>query len=338
MERFSMPVVLFFFKREDLILQVLERVAQVKPCKLYLFSDGGRNEKEWEIVNHCRDKVEESINWDCEIIRNYADKNRGVYESIGKGALWVFERESQAIFLEDDNLPEISFFQYCKEMLDMYKNDSRILWVCGTNYLEKFSPSDGSSYMFTKHLLPCGWASWSNKFTEFYDGELKGLETPEIIEQLKYSYEDKRLFRQQLYNFQGTYDKLRSGKSVSWDHQMCFSLRYHNVLGISPKFNQIKNIGVDMRSTHGGTSLNKVMTRRFCGMESIPMEFPLKHPTHIMVNNFYEKSIGNIILQPFFKRVIYKIVRIIKPLFGFGKYDSVSLVELKKKIRGIFKS
>lgn len=332
MEAFNIPIVLFFFKREDLILQVLERVAQVKPRKLYLFSDGGRSEEEWKIVKKCRESVEKKIDWECDVVRNYADVNRGVYESIGKGAMWVLSHEDMAIFLEDDNLPEITFFEYCKQMLQKYKNDNRILWVCGTNYLEEYYPVDNSSYMFTKHLLPCGWASWSEKFLSMYDGDLNGLEEEGILDNLKYSYENKALYRQQLYNFKGTYEKIRSAKMVSWDHQMCFSLRCNNVLGISPCRNQIKNIGVDSRSTHGGTSLNKVMTKRFCGMESKQLSLPLKHPKHVMVDSTYEKLICKIITQPLHRRIIYRIVRAIKPIFGFGKYDSVSLKKIKENI------
>ena len=153
---FDIPVVVFFFNRPDMILQIMDRIAQVKPRRMYLFCDGGRNEAEWELVHACRRAVEARIDWDCEIIRNYADTNRGVYETIGKGACWVFQREEKAIFLEDDNLPELTFFPYCREMLERYENDRRVLWVCGTNYLQKYQPADGSSYVFTKHLLPCG--------------------------------------------------------------------------------------------------------------------------------------------------------------------------------------
>ncbi len=332
-EGFDIPIVVFFFNRDDLIVKIIDRISEIKPKKMYLMSDAGRNPEEAEMVNKTRAAVEQRITWDCEIVKNYAETNRGVYQSIGKGAQWVFEREREAIFLEDDNLPELTFFAYCKELLEKYRDDNRILWICGTNYLTDYTPADGSSYMFTKHLLPCGWASWSHKFLRYYDGEMNGMEAKKIEKLLCYSYEDKALYRQQIYNFKGTYYKLRHSQRVSWDHQMCFSLRYNNMLGISPSKNQIKNIGADERSTHGGTGLNKVMTRRFCGMDSKPLEFPLIHPDHVMVDAEYEYKIGKIILQPLSKRIVYKIVRLIKPFLGFGPYDSVSLAAIKKKFK-----
>jgi hypothetical protein len=331
--QFNIPIVVFFFNRPDLILKVIDRIASVKPKKIYLFSDGGRNDEEWEIVRGCRKAVEDRIDWDCEIVRNYAEINRGVYESIGKGALWVFKREEKAIFLEDDNLPETTFFEYCEVMLEKYENDYRILWVCGTNYLEKYRPKDGSSYMFTRHLMPCGWASWSKKFSEMYDGELVLLDNPSVEDNLKYTYENKALFRQQLYTFKGTHKKLRTGKKVSWDHQMCFSIRANSTLGIAPCVNQIANIGVDERSTNGGNSMRKIMTKRFCGIKSEAMIFPIKHPKNVMIDAEFEKRTSKIILMPLSKRMIVAGVRLVKPLFGFGKYDSVNRTELINKVK-----
>ena len=325
MNRFNIPIVLFFFRREDTILKIMDRIEQIKPKKLYLICDAGRTKEEHKEVIRCRESVEKSITWDCEVIKNYADTNRGVYESIGLGARWVFTMEDKAIFLEDDNLPEVTFFKYCEEMLELYENDTRVLWVCGTNYLQKYEPEDGSSYVFTKHLMPCGWASWSNKFTSLYDGELILARDSRIMKYLKSKYDNKALYRQQRYNIMKTIYKLDEERNkASWDYQMAFSLRINDLYGISPKVNLIENIGVDERSTHGGNSYRKVMTRRFCSIKSYPMEFPLKHPKCILEDRIYEKRVGNIILIPLINRIGLKIVRIIKPLFGIGKYESFS--------------
>ena len=85
-------------------------------------------------------------------------------------------------------------------------------------------------------------------------------------------------------------------KFKSWDYQMLFSLRSNDMLGISPVYNQIRNIGADEFSTHGGTSLDKIMTKRFCEIPTRELELPLKHPKHIVIDQDYERLIGNIIL------------------------------------------
>ena len=169
MEQFDIPVCLFIFQRKDTVLRIIDRISQVKPQKIYLMSDQGRNEEEKKRVQECRKAVEAAINWNCEVIKDYAAENRGVFENIGMGAMRVFSQEEVAIFLEDDNLPEITFFSYCKQMLEKYKDNDRVVWSCGTNYLGKYENSSGESYMFTQHLLPCGWASWEKKYTKYYD-------------------------------------------------------------------------------------------------------------------------------------------------------------------------
>ncbi len=322
MSGFDIPVVLFFYKRSYTALQVLNRIAQVRPRRLYLISDGPRNNEERSLIEECRKTIEERIDWDCQVIKNYASSNRGVYDRIGLGARWVFSQEQKAIFLEDDNLPELTFFEYCRQLLDRYENDTRILWICGTNYLEKYEPKDGSSYVFTKHLLPCGWASWSHKFLHFYDGDLNHLEDDYIRHRVRYEYENRALYKQQIYSINRTKRKMQLGQPISWDFQMAFSIRIHGLYGIAPKYNQIKNIGVDKMSTHGGTSYRNVMTRRFCGMDSFPLEFPLSHPKVLLTDVEFEKRVGRIIQYPTFMRIGIGIVRLLKPVFGIHKYDS----------------
>ena len=295
---FNIPIVLFLFKRNK-ITDVIKRVAEVQPRKVYLIGDGARTQEEQEQVCACRKLAEEAITWDCEVIKNYAETNRGVYENIAGGAKWVFEREESAIFLEDDNLPEVTFFQFCSEMLDRYKEDSRILWVCGTNYLGKYVPDDGVSYVFTKHMLPCGWASWSKKFCAVYDGNLDGCEDNRIMANIGKEYVSPKLYQQCRKTWMSEWERKQKGQRfLSWDYQMDFSIKANSVFGICPCNNQIKNIGADADSIHGGSSAASLMTKRFCGMESYPIEFPLHHPTTVLADEKFEKMIGDIILVP----------------------------------------
>ena len=323
MSQFDIPVVIMIFKRKDKIKLIMDVIAKKKPSKVYILADGARNPEEKILVDQCRLEVEKAINWPCEVIKNYHDSNVGVYENIGEGAKWVFDREKWAIFLEDDNLPELSFFDYCSELLRLYENENKVLWICGTNYLEKYYPSNGSDYVFTQHLLPCGWASWSSKFLKYYDGNLDLTSNKQVMKALPSKYENKKLYRQQLELTLSERKRIISGtKPNSWDYQMEFSLRANNLLGISPKFNQIRNIGVDEDSIHGGSSFNNVMTERFCNIKSRTLEFPLKHPDKIAVDPQYERLVGNIILQPFTFRLKKKIAIIIRAIFKIPDGES----------------
>ena len=329
MERFNIPIVLFIFKRIDTTLRIMERISQIKPQKLYLISDGPRNEDEKEQILACRREIESKINWNCEIVQNYAVQNMGVYNRIGLGAKWVFSLEKEAIFLEDDNLPEITFFEYCRCMLEKYENDKRVLWVCGTNYLQKYEPVDGASYVFTKHLMPCGWASWANKFLEFYDGDMEIVKNNNLLKRLKFEYDDNRLYQQQLNSVLSEFQKLKyEGKPTSWDFQMAFTIRANSMYGISPKYNQIENIGVDSFSTHGGTTLENPMTKRFCSIKSYPLKFPIIHPKTVLSDIDYEIKVGKIILYPLTMRIKFTIKKfiskILKKIFNINPNESVS--------------
>ena len=68
--QFNVPIVLFSFIREDKILQIIERIKIINPSKIYLISDGGRNELEHKKVIDCRKKIEERIDWDGETTRS----------------------------------------------------------------------------------------------------------------------------------------------------------------------------------------------------------------------------------------------------------------------------
>ena len=312
MEQFDIPVALFIFKR-DKAVEIIKRISEVKPRKLYLLADQGRNDEERALAAEVRRKVEESIDWECEVIKNYAEENRGVYANIGQGAIWVLRRERWAIFLEDDNLPEVTFFAFCREMLEKYENDTRILWVCGTNYLGDYVPENGDSYVFTHHMLPCGWASWANKFEQFYDGDLSLCEDETVMKRIGDVYCNKQVFEQYRASWMNERYRILDGKRpVSWDYQMDFSIKANNLFGICPCRNQIKNIGVDEFSIHGGTSFTKIMTKRFCGMDSYPIEFPLQHPSTVMLDPVFEREIGKIILFPFGMRTKGKLARFLR--------------------------
>lgn len=326
MMQFDIPVAIFIFKRNKAV-DIVKRIGEVRPKRLYILADQGRNDEEKQLVAECRKKVEEAIDWDCEVIKNYAEENRGVYENIGEGAKWVLRREKWAIFLEDDNLPEVSFFEFCKQMLEKYEEDKRILWICGTNYLGDYKQRDGLSYVFTKHMLPCGWASWADKFEPVYDGQLSLLEDEAALKRARKNFCNRAVYKQYRNSWMGEYKRIKSGrKPISWDYQMDLTIKAHGLYGICPTRNQIKNIGADELSIHGGTSLNMVMTERFCGMNSYPVEFPLKHPNELKADPVFEKKIGKIILLPLSARIRMALGKALRKLFhvpagkSFTKY------------------
>jgi hypothetical protein len=296
---FDVPIVLFLYKRSDTALRVLRRIADAAPRRLYLIADGPRSDEDSEQVAQCRAAVDEFVaGLECEVVRNYAASNRGVYANIGEGAKWVFEREETAIFLEDDTIPDPSFFGYCRELLERYRLDDRILWVCGTNYLREYEPADGADYVFTQHMLPCGWASWASKFPQYYDGRLE-LFTPDNVRRIRRLYRSDRLYRYDVDRIGKEHSRGVAGERfLSWDYQMAFSLRVHDKYGTVPRYNLIENVGADADSTHGGDSAFHTMTRRFCNIPTRPVPSPLKHPAVGAIDQKFERRTDTIVTPP----------------------------------------
>lgn len=333
---FEIPIVLFIFKRKETLFNIINVIREIKPKKIYLLSDNGRNKEEKNRVKEVRNYVESLINWDCKIIKRYSKENIGVYKNIGEGAKWVFEREEKAIFLEDDNLPEKTFFKYCEELLEKYKENKNIFWICGTNYFQDYKSKEDQSYFFTRHMLPCGWASWSGKFIKNYNGMLEVDNLNNSLKEIRNTYILKGLYFQEKDAILKTkYKLMKNIKNASWDSQVLFSLRKNNLYGICPSKNQIKNIGVDLFSTHGGNSFEKIMTKRFCGMESKALEFPLKHPLEIEIDKNFEKDLGRIRMYPL--RIKFKIIigYWIKFFLGLNKSESLTENKFYQRLKNI---
>lgn len=307
--KFEIPVVLFIFKRKDATVKIINQIKKVAPKKLYLIADAGRNEEEKRLVSECRTAVENAITWPCEIIKNYASENRGVHAQIGLGAMWVFEREEKAIFLEDDNLPAVSFFRYCEMCLEKYENDPEIFWICGTNYLQKCQPKNSASVFKSQHLLPCGWASWAKKFNKYYDADLHLTDDPNWKRVLRSKYKDSRLFTQQRRSVETELNRKQEHRRYnSWDFHQALTVRMNDFYAIVPMYNQIENIGVDEFTTHQPlaqkNSFNITMTQRFCGIKSYELPDTLNLPDAANLSDQFETKIGKIILYPFKDRVI----------------------------------
>jgi hypothetical protein len=332
---FDIPIAIFFFNRPDLFEIVLKEVSKIKPSKLYLISDGPRKDrpKEKDLVENCRRIADEIIDWPCEVKKNYSKENRGVYENIAGGAQWVFNQEEMAIFLEDDNYPESSFFEYCRELLIKYKDDTRVFWISGNNFLTEYEPADNASYIFTKHLHPCGWASWNHKFLNYYDGHLNLWDNVSIrkrvMKQLPYILNRASRFRawdleRHLY--------LQGKRQHSWDFQWHFSIYANSAYGIVPKYNLIRNIGVDERATHGATKMTKEVSK-YVPQKMKRLEFPLVHPPAVLSHHDYEMKMYKLIKPPFSIKLFLFYLLKYKNIFGEKVYEKIMLIGslMKKK-------
>ena len=311
--QFKTPVCLFLFRRAETLPLIFDVLRKVRPAKLYLRSDEGRNELEKTDVAKVRQLALSLVDWDCEVVKDFAFENRGVYKNIGLGALEIFQKEEKCIFLEDDNLPNESFFSYCEQMLDFYKEDDKTLLICGTNYGgDKFINCKTDCFR-VKALLPCGWASWSNKFKKYYPLYLEDVDAPDFEKTFLRKYKNKALGRQQLKSVKFERNKYLSEKKFnSWDFHLIESVMMKDLYVISPKVNLIRNIGIDTFSSHNQVNFkkykNNIMTKRFCEVPTFPLEHRLTTFVDKKENDRYQKFCDKTICRPLRLRLKEHIV------------------------------
>ncbi|TYQ24020.1 glycosyltransferase family 2 protein [Pseudanabaena sp. UWO310] len=240
----STAVVFFIFRRPDLTARVFDVIRQAQPTRLFIVADGSRNENE-EILCQRTREITEKIDWNCEVSRNYSDINLGCRDRIYSGINWVFEYVDEAIILEDDCLPHLSFFQYCETLLKYYRDDQRVMTISGSNFQDgnKRTPY---SYYFSKYPHSWGWATWRRAWKHcdlHLENWLEFTNSGLLKQVFSDEYEQQYWYR--------IFERMWSEQPKDiWDYMWIFSCWSQSGLTILPNVNLISNIGFGKDATH----------------------------------------------------------------------------------------
>ncbi len=288
-------VLFLVFNRLDTTKQVFASIRQAKPPRLYIASDGPRKNVSDEIKNveQVRSYILENIDWQCEVKTLFRDKNLGCKYAVSSSIGWFFENEEQGIILEDDCLPSNSFFWFCDDLLEKYKDNLKIGQICGCNFQRGISRGD-ADYYFSVYGLIWGWASWRNRW-ENYDVELTNLGNSDF---LNHTFDNQKTIRYWKEIFKSMKKKLID----TWDYQWTLQLFKQNQLNIIPNVNLVKNIGFGENATH------TVYENEFSNIDNFEIDLS-KHPQDISpdkeADNFLSKIMFN--KKPIHIRLINKI-------------------------------
>lgn len=229
------PIVIFIYKRPNLTEKLWEVIKCVQPSTIYIFADGPKNDTEIHLCQHAR-KITEQPNWPVNIYRHYEEYNQGLSANILKGLNTVFTHHNFAIILEDDCLPEMTFFNFCEAINELYKNDKQVMQISGTNFIAANTIEDDELYFFSRFTLPCwGWATWKHawiKFNHHY-----------TTWQLNQSLISQTVSPQNLHTWSKVFHSLSNGNRDSWDVQWMLDVWLNNGFTVIPKTNLVKNIG-----------------------------------------------------------------------------------------------
>lgn len=303
--RLTTPVAFLVFNRPDTTRMVFEEIRRARPPKLLVVADGPRADKAGE-AEKCETVrgIIDSVDWPCEILKNYSKVNLGCKVRVSSGIDWVFEQVDEAIILEDDCLPHPTFFRFCEELLIKYRHDMRIGMISGNNF-QFGRKRTNYSYYFSRHFHIWGWATWARAWKN-YDVDMKLW--PEISNGnwLKDIFKSRKDIKLWDNIFCSVYDN----KINTWDFQWTFSCLINNTLSILPNVNLVSNIGFNAESTH------TLQETSFSNMNTEQMYFPFIEPSFViadseadnltMKNNFRDNSDILSILRRRFNKYIMK--------------------------------
>lgn len=278
----DVSVLLVFFNRPETFSQVFAQVRQARPARLFLYQDGPRGDQDAEGVRACRE-IAEGVDWECEVCTNYLRENQGCDPSMYRAVTWALSMTDKLIILEDDCVPSLSFFPFCKEMLDRYEHDKRVTMVAGFNTDEVSADAD-ADYFFTSVFSIWGWATWRRVADEWDSGytfmrdEHDRRQLESVIHRQRYRPDTMRIFR----------EHSRSGKEY-FETIVQAAMLLGNGLAVMPSRNLISNVGFSA-GTHYAASLKTMprRLRRMFTMQRGEMTFPLKHPSHVCESTGYK--------------------------------------------------
>lgn len=275
---YNIPVLFLIFNRPDTTAQVFERIRQIKPAKLYVAADGAREGRPDEAQRCAKVRtIIDGIDWDCELKTLFREKNLGCKIAVSEAITWFFGQEEYGVILEDDCLPDLSFFPFCEELLIRYKDDDRIGHIGGSCFLPN-NIDKNFSYDFSSFSHIWGWASWRRVWKNY------NVNFPYWKKYKRDKHKINNIFsslREKIYFSSFISDAVRERNGINtWDTQYTFMLRIQNQLSIYPGVNLVENIGFNPEfATH---TFKK--RRTYVPLSSI--SFPLKHPEYVLSNKY----------------------------------------------------
>ena len=305
------PVLFIIFNKREETKRVFNIIKNQQPNQLFIAADGPRAEKEGEAetCRYVREWVLSQIDWECEVKTFFRDQNVGCGRGPSEAISWFFEHVSEGIILEDDCLPNDTFFRFSGELLERYRNNPKISIISGNNFQIVQPMPLETDYYFSLFPSSNGWATWKRSWDGF---DYHISDWPRTNKRKLAEF----LFREKQYShwWIDFFDRFYTFKpNDTWDYQFHYNCMVRNQWAVIPKANLVKNIGYGPNATH-----SQDPNSYFANVPTYELSFPLKHPQQFVRN--YEADI--FIQQNLFGQVdvpsrYKKFKRIVKKMIGY---------------------
>lgn len=305
------PVVMFVFNRPDLTRRSLAAIRQTKPEKLFVIADGPRpgNADDERLCKSVREVFDE-VDWPCEVVTRFAERNRGLDPNIETGIDWVFTQVDQAIFIEDDCIADPTFFVFCEELLERYRDNKSVWMITGDTHEVPESFFHDNSYDFATWASVWGWATWADRWRAhraLFDRQHAGPDEPARLvpphravpapphPDALVSESGRRHFSRVAEDVDPT--------SYFWDHHWWVTIINQNGLSAVPRHNLVENDGY-------GEGATNVRAQK----ESNParaLDLPIRHPAAVVRNRAVEEELELVMVRTdsWLPRVAKKVIR-----------------------------
>lgn len=280
------PIAFCIFNRPELTRRVFGAIRAARPKQLLVIADGPRptHPNDPKAVQLTR-QIIETVNWPCDVQTNFSEENLGCKRRIATGLTWAFDQAERLIILEDDCLPDPSFFPFCEQLLDRFADDPQVMMISGDN----FQPHQRTenSYYFSRWAHIWGWASWRRAWQHF-DVDIQSW--PQVKQ-------EGRL--RSIFDCQSEYqywsqvlDRQHAGEIDTWDFPWTYAMWHQNALAVLPETNLVTNLGFGESATHTTDPLSK--------LANLPVGKlgPLTHPREIAPNRVADRHTWETIFQP----------------------------------------
>jgi hypothetical protein len=220
-----------------------------------------------------------SVDWSCELLTRFNDTNLGCRRGVASGLDWAFAQVEAAIVLEDDCLPDPSFFEFCAELLQLYADDPRVMMVGGHRWEGPDLP-ETDSYYFSRYPAIWGWATWADRWRHF-DLDMAACQELRAGPWLSGLLPDpiaESFWRRE-------FDAMTAGLDT-WDWAWFFACWVADGLSVRPNVGLVQNIGFGPGATHTSGSEHAVRSRT-----AGRMRFPLAHPAEVAADRSNESLI-----------------------------------------------
>ena len=273
------PVLFLIYNRPQETGIVFDVFKRIKPRNLFVASDGPRAIP--GDAARCEDarRIAVHPDWDCNLRTLLRDNNLGCGKAVSSAISWFFNSCEKGIILEDDCLPDVSFFQYCEELLERYKNDTRVMMISGDN----FGPlkQRPESYLFSRYAHVWGWASWARAWA-YYDFDMHSFSRFEQEGRFSDVFQDE----EERAHWKATFSNVAQKKIDTWDYQWAYTIASQGALCAVPTISLVRNIGFGKDATHTKGVDSRLSSLRYGSLATI------SHPQFVLRDVAHDREVA----------------------------------------------